>query len=264
MRNLKSFLVTTLAVLALTACSNSSRVELEQSSAAELYQKAHHYMQEEDYTEALRYLEATDNYYPQTPYAQQAALNMIYVHYKSKEYTQALTTAERFLRTYPTSQNLDYVLYLAGLTNSQLADDSIQRWFKVDRAVADTSPVINAFHNFQTLLKNFPNSIYATDARNRMIALKERLARHELNVVNFYNERKAYVAVVNRIEDMLRKFPDTKATYKALPILENAYMQLDLPKQAQTVRDILKANENIEFYKEEKLEDLSKPQVMEN
>ena len=76
------------------------------------------------------------------------------------------------------------------------------------------------------MIQQYPNSQYATDANKRLVYLKDRLAKYELSVAEYYTKRGAYVAVVNRAEQMLREFPDTKATHDVLPLMENAYKQL--------------------------------------
>ncbi|MBI3310739.1 MAG: outer membrane protein assembly factor BamD, partial [Serratia liquefaciens] len=76
----------------------------------------------------------------------------------------------------------------------------------------------------------------------RLVYLKDRLAKYELSVVEYYTKRGAYVAVVNRAEQMLREFPDTQATRDALPLMENAYKQLQLNGQADKVAKVITAN----------------------
>jgi outer membrane protein assembly factor BamD len=68
------------------------------------------------------------------------------------------------------------------------------------------------------------------------------LAKYELSVAEYYTKRGAYVAVVNRAEQMLREFPDTKATHDVLPLMENAYKQLQLNGQADKVAKVIAAN----------------------
>lgn len=58
-------------------------------------------------------------------------------------------------------------------------------------------------------MRGYPNSQYATDAYKRMVFLKDRLAKYELSVVDYYTDRGAWVAVVNRVEGMMRNYPDT-------------------------------------------------------
>ncbi|PJG84582.1 outer membrane protein assembly factor BamD [Conservatibacter flavescens] len=246
MRKLKSFVFIALAALTISACSNS-KSEVEQGSAQELYNKGETYLQDGDYTQAIRYLEATENRFPFGNYSEQTQLNLIYAYYKAQDYTQTLTTAERFLRQHPNSPNLDYVLYMAGLTNTALGENWMQNLFSVDRASREPVSVLNAFGNFQTLVHNFPNSIYVPDALARMAYLKARLARHELKIAEFYADRNAYVAVVNRVEGMLRQYSDTQETYQALPLMKRAYEEMGLTKMANDVQRIIDANKDKQF-----------------
>ncbi len=128
---------------------------------------------------------------------------------------------------------MDYVFYLAGLSNARLSDNFIQDFFGVNRASRAVDNVRNAYGNFQTIVQRYPQSQYAQDAQNWMNYLFNRLAEHELAVVKFYDERNAYVAVVNRIEEMLRFYPNTLATKQALPYLKEAYKQMNIPDAEQ-------------------------------
>ena len=61
-------------------------------------------------------------------------------------------------------------------------------------------------------------------------------------MVQYYTKRGAYVAVVNRVEQMLKDYPDTQATHDALPLMESAYRELQLNNQADKVAKIIAAN----------------------
>ncbi|SQC15730.1 outer membrane biogenesis protein BamD [Klebsiella pneumoniae] len=75
-----------------------------------------------------------------------------------------------------------------------------------------------------------------------MVFLKDRLAKYELSVVDYYTDRGAWVAVVNRVEGMMRNYPDTQATRDALTKMENAYRQMQMNAQADKVAKIIAAN----------------------
>lgn len=251
MRKFKSLTLIALTALAVTACS-SSKQEVEQASEPELYSIAQTYLQDGDYSQAIRYLEAVDNRFPGSDYSEQAQLNLIYAYYKSQDYTQTLVRADRFLQRYPQSRHLDYVLYMAALTNAALGDNFIQDFFGIDRATRETSSMKTAFSNFQTLVQNFPNSPYTPDALARMAYIKDRLARHELEIAKFYFKRKAWVATSNRVADMLKMYPDTQATLDALPLMQQSYEQLGLTQLAQQTATLIKANEGKTFKESEK------------
>ncbi len=95
---------------------------------------------------------------------------------------------------------------------------------------------------FSKLVRGYPNSQYTTDATKRLVFLKDRLAKYEYSVAEYYTERGAWVAVVNRVEGMLRDYPDTQATRDALPLMENAYRQMQMNAQAEKVAKIIAAN----------------------
>ena len=256
MRKLKSLALVAFAAAAISACSSSGK-DVEEGTEQALYGKGQSYLQDADYSQAIRYLDAVKTRFPGSQYNEQAQLDLIYAYYKSQDYTNALVTADRFIQQYPQNPNLDYVIYMAGLTNSALGDNSFQDFFGVDRATRESTSIKTAFANFQSLIQHFPNSPYAADALARMAYIKASLARHELEIAKFYAKRNAHVAVANRVVGMLQQYPDTKATLDALPLMKNAYEQMGLTKLAQQANSIIQANQNKQF------EEVAKPQEPE-
>lgn len=246
MRKLKSLVLIALSAFVITACSNTSR-EIEQASPQDLYTKGQAYLQDGDYSEAIRYLDTLKTRYPTNNYAIQNQLDLIYAYYKAKDYTKTLMTAERFLQQYPNSSQLDYVVYMAGLTNFAMGENAFQDFFGIDRSTRESTAMKRAFANFQTLIDHFPNSPYAQDALLRMAYIKASLARHELAIAKFYMKRNAYVAVANRVVGMLQQYPDTKATLEALPLMREAYEKMNLKKLSDKTQILIDANKNKQF-----------------
>ena len=228
--------------LALAGCS-SSKDQVPDSPPSELYATAQQKLQDGNFKGAITQLEALDNRYPFGPYAQQVQLDLIYAYYKNADLPMAQAAIDRFMRLNPTHPNIDYVLYMKGLTDMALDDSALQGFFGIDRSDRDPEHARAAFRDFSQLLRNWPNSQYATDARKRLVYLKDRLAKYELSVAQFYTKREAYVAVINRVEQMLKDYPDTQATRTALPLMENAYRKLQLNAQADKVAKLIAANQ---------------------
>ncbi|ARJ42644.1 outer membrane protein assembly factor BamD [Pantoea alhagi] len=228
--------------LALAGCS-SSKDQVPDSPPSELYATAQQKLQDGNFKGAITQLEALDNRYPFGPYAQQVQLDLIYAYYKNADLPMAQAAIDRFMRLNPTHPNIDYVLYMKGLTDMALDDSALQGFFGIDRSDRDPEHARAAFRDFSQLLRSWPNSQYATDARQRLVYLKNRLAKYELSVAQFYTKREAYVAVVNRVEQMLKDYPDTQATRTALPLMENAYRKLQLNAQADKVAKLIAANQ---------------------
>ncbi|OOS00258.1 outer membrane protein assembly factor BamD [Haemophilus paracuniculus] len=244
MRKLTSLATLLLATLVVTGCSNSKN-ELADQPVQDLYEKGQTYLQDGDYNSAIRYLDAANG--RSNIYGEQTQLSLIYAQYKVGEYYKALDAAERFARTYPDSANMDYVFYLAGLANARLGDNFIQDFFRVNRSSRAVENVRNAYGNFQTIVQNFPQSRYVQDSQNWMVYLKNRLAEHELAIVKFYMQREAYVAAANRVEEMLKLYPDSQATSDALPMLQKAFEQMGIKDSAEKTAQLIEEYKNKTF-----------------
>lgn len=248
MRKFTSLASLILAGLLVVGCSSNANKELEEASAQDLYSKGQTYLQDGDYNSAIRYLDAVGTKGgQQSQFGEQTQLSLIYAQYKIGEYYKALDIAERFVRAYPNSPQMDYVFYLAALSNARLGDNFIQDFFGVNHSSRSTDSVRNAYGSFQTIVKEFPNSKYVPEAQQWMVYLKNRLAEHELQIVKFYDEREAYVAVANRVEEMMNFYPDSKPTLEALPYMQKAFEKMGLNDSAEKVASIIEANKNKEF-----------------
>ncbi|CUX97111.1 outer membrane protein assembly factor BamD [Candidatus Hoaglandella endobia] len=229
------YLIVAVALSAiLVGCSNNKN-----NNNPEIHVSAQQKMHD-NYHSAIKELEALDNKYPFSK--QQVQLNLIYAYYKLIDLPMAQTVIDRFLLLNPINPNVDYVLYMRGLTNMARDDNPMHRFFGVDRSDRNPEYARVAFRDFMQLIRGYPNSKYAMDATIRLVCLKNRLARYELSVVKYYNKRSAYVAVANRVEQMLHSFPDTQATKQALPYMEKAYRELQLSGQADKIARIIAAN----------------------
>lgn len=227
--------------LVLAGCSGSKNA-VPDSPPSEIYSASQEKLQNGDYKPAISQLETLDNRYPFGPYSQQVQLDLIYAYYKSSDLAMALASIDRFMRLNPTHPNIDYVLYMRGLTSQTLDNSALQSFFGIDRSDRDPEHARASFRDFSQLVRYYPNSLYAADASKRLVSIKERLAKYELSVVEYYNKRGAYVAVVNRTEQMLRDYPDTQSTLKALPYMEKAYARLGVTAQADKVAKLIAAN----------------------
>ena len=68
-----------------------------------------------------------------------------------------------------------------------------------------------------------------------MVFLKSRLARYEISIADWYLERDAYIAAINRAKVVLNTYPNTLAVEDALQIMILAYRELGLetPEKAK-------------------------------
>jgi outer membrane protein assembly factor BamD len=248
-------------LLTLAACSSLPEADYEKDSKAtadELYAQAKAEMQDESYERAVKLLERLQSRYPYGRYAQQAQLDIAYAYYKQGEPAPALATLDRFIKQFPKSDALDYVLYLKGLINF---DENLNSYFSTlfqqDPAERDPVALRASFDAFKELVTRYPASRYAEDARQRMQYLLVTLAKHEIAIASYYLRRGAYVAALNRAQGVLADYPETMQTRDALQIMVQAYTRLgmdDLSTDTQRVLDSNIAKDGIKpsrtFFKE--------------
>ncbi|MGP1939381.1 MAG: outer membrane protein assembly factor BamD [Arsenophonus sp. ET-DL9-MAG3] len=239
--HIKYLLILTTLNLFITGCSNNKN-NTPGNSFTEIYIDSQKKLQNGNYKEAIKLLETLDNDYPFSPYAKQVQLNMIYTYYKLTNLSLAITTINRFIRFNPTHPNIDYVLYMRGLIAEALDDNVLQNFFCIDRSERDPQHTIFAFKNFSQLIRFYPNSLYATDASKRLVFLKEHLAKYEEAILKYYNKRGAYVAVINRTEQILKNYPDTQSARTALKYMKIAYNKLGLTQEKNKTTELIEAN----------------------
>ena len=136
--------------------------------------------------------------YPYGAYTEQALMEIAFAQYKMGDNDEAISSIDRFLRTYPTHRNTPYMYYLRGLVNSSRDTVFLQRVWKLDASRRDLATPNQAYADFATLIDRYPNTRYAQDARQRMVALRNMFARHEIEVALYYMRRQAWVAAAER------------------------------------------------------------------
>ncbi|CAM4451114.1 MAG: Outer membrane protein assembly factor BamD [Legionellaceae bacterium] len=196
----------------------------------------------ENFADAVQAYEALDTLYPYGHHIQQAHLNMIYAYYKNNDNASAIAAADRYIRLYPQSSNLDYAYYLKGLANYDVDRGWLDHYLPTDPALRDPSTLGHAFTIFSKLVNLFPNSLYAPDARQRMIYLRNMFARYELRVAQYYFDREAYVAAANRASYVVAHYHSSPAVREALIILVKANKKLGLTKAANDALQLLNLN----------------------
>jgi len=211
-------------------------------SAADFYNKAHASLEDESYLTAIELYELLETRYPFGQYAEQAQIELAYAYYKSDEPDSALATAGRFIRIHPRHQNIDYVYYLTGLINFHRDLGFLERYLPSDRTQRDPGAALESLADFETLLRRFPNSKYAADSRQRIIALKSNLAYYELNVAAYYAKRGAYVAAINRAQYIIEEYPKTTAVPRALLVMLNIYKKTGMNDLASDTQQIFSLN----------------------
>lgn len=205
-------------------------------------------MKDVNYEKAVKLLETLQSRYPYGRYAQQALMEIAYANYKQNEPEAALSAAERFIKQFPNSPNLDYVYYLKGLVNFNDNAGFFNRLSRQDPAERDPQTLRESFDSFRELVSRFPDSLYVEDSKLRMQFLINTLSRSDISIASYYLRRGAYIAALNRANNVLKDFPKTRQTRDALQIMILAYDamgQNDLRDDTQRILDLNIAKDGI-------------------
>ena len=195
-----------------------------------------------NYDKSIKLYEALEARYPFGDFSAQTQIDIAYAYYKNGDPDNAIAAAERFIKINPRNPSVDYAYYLKGLVNYNRGIGFLDRFLPSDTSQRDPGNARDAFENFSELIRRFPNSKYVDDARQRMTALKNNLAMHEVHVARYYMKRKAYIAAVNRASTVLEKYDRTPAVPYALQILQEAYTHLDMPDYAKDMARVYQQN----------------------
>jgi len=241
-RPLPALLAALLCLGLLAGCSAAPKDPTADWSARRLYEEAKLALGNHEFDTAIGHLEKLRARYPFGRYALQAQLELAYAYYKGDQFDEAIAACDRFIKEHPRNEHVDYAHYLRGLSNFNRSKSLVDVFVPRDDSKRDTLALRNAFADFDTLVRRFPDSSYAADSRQRMIHLRNNMALHELNTARFYFERGAVVAAVNRVKFLLEHFDGTPATADALALLARSYAVLGEEGLARDTLRVLQRN----------------------
>ena len=209
------------------------------SGEQQLYREAQRHLKNENFSLAVRSLQMLESRYPFGRYAEHAQLELIYAHYGAYEFEAATEAADRFIRLHPRHPSVDYAFYMKGLAAYDIEPGFFSRFIPSDDTKRDVSHIQIAFAEFSQLLARYPDSAYAPDARQRMVHMRNMLARHEIHVANYYFRRGAYMAALNRGKYVVEHMQQTPSVADGLAIMAQAYLLLGLTDLAEDSIDVL-------------------------
>ena len=229
----------------LSGCAHSNVDEFAAFRAktdSELLDSAENALAKKDYSKSVKLFEALDAIYPFGSYAEQGQLDIIYAYYKQGDDISALVAADRYTRLYPRGNHADYAYYMEGILAFSQNLSWLQKLVNIDPSSLDVSNLRQSFYSFQSVVVYFPNSIYAPDAKLHMAYIRNVMANRDILIAQFYMQRKAYVAAVNRASTVVQHYQGSPQVRDALVIMVKAYRRLGLTQMAEASAQVLSAS----------------------
>ena len=249
-KTLGQLLATAILCATLSACSwmpfvgdeEQPDIEAIETTEQKVYARAQRSLRSSNHTAAIEQLELLEARFPFGEFAEQAQLELIYARYMTYDLEGARSSADRFIRLHPGHDSVDYAYYLKGLSAYRESNNLLDILLSQDPARRDMAPLREAYADFGLFLSRFPDSQYAPDAQQRMVHLRNVLARSELAIADFYMRRGGYIAASNRARFVLENYPDSEARDDALATLVECNWKLDLKDEANRALRVLALN----------------------
>ena len=218
-------------VSALAACSGTKDVYVERP-VEDLYNSAMDELLDENYQKSSKDFDEVDRQHPYSVWATKAQLMSAYALYQAGKYDESIIAADRFIQLHPGHRDIAYAYYLKALDYYiQIAD--------VGRDQKTTQQALNALGE---VMRRFPDSKYARDARLKMDLARDHLAGKEMEIGRWYERQGSYLAAVNRFQLVVGQYQTTTHVPEALERLTECYLALGLGDEARRTAAVLGYN----------------------
>ena len=197
-----------------------------------LYTAAKRAMDIRDYEQAAKLFDEVERQHPYSVWARRAMLMSAFNYYLSHKYTEAISSAQRFVSIHPGNAEAPYAQYLVAMSYFEQITD-VTRDQSITQSAADA---------FGELIRRYPESRYASDARLKLGTINDHLAGKEMEIGRFYQRSGQWLAATYRFRSVTEKYQTTSHTAEALERLVECYVALGIPDEAWKASAVLGAN----------------------
>ncbi|GAB5389461.1 MAG: outer membrane protein assembly factor BamD [Alphaproteobacteria bacterium] len=228
----KTLLALPLVVL-LAACSDADEaLPYVERPVEEIYLEAQAAFEGDDLKKAAQLYDEVERQHPYSQWARRAQLMSAYSHYQDLRYDDAIITLDRYLDLHPASEGAAYALYLKGLCYYEQISD-VGRDQQMSQLAAAT---------LNQVIRRFPDTPYARDARLKFDLTQDHLAGKDMEIGRWYQGQQHYNAALRRFQSVVDNYETTSHAPEALMRLTEVYLALGLPDQAKRQTAVLGYN----------------------
>jgi outer membrane protein assembly factor BamD len=221
------------ATVGLSACGGNKDKDVYVEKPVEpLYNEAMDSLGRKNYRQAARLFDEVERQHPYSVWATRAQIMAAYSHYQVNEYDDAILSAQRFLQLHPGNKDAPYAYYLIAISYYEQITD-------VGRDQRITEDALKAL---EELVRRYPESTYARDARLKIDLTRDHLAGKEMAVGRYYQKQQQYVAAINRYRTVVEKYQTTTHVPEALHRLVECYLTIGVSDEAQAAAAVLGHN----------------------
>ncbi len=197
-----------------------------------LYNAGWQRVQSGRYAQAALLFDEVERQHPYSVWARRAQLMSAFSYYAASDHTKSIESARRFLAIHPGNRDAPYAYYLIALSHYEQIED----------VTRDQSTTRQALDALGELVRRYPESRYAADARLKVDLVRDHLAGKEMEIGRFYQRRAQWLASVMRFRMVVDQYQTTSHTPEALMRLTESYLALGIPEEARKSASVLGAN----------------------
>lgn len=222
----------------LTACANgrdrNRKVDTQYVArdVSTLYNAGKQRLDQGNFRLAAALFDEVERQHPYSEWARRAQLMSAFSYYAGGEYTKSIDSARRFIQTHPGNKDAPYAYYLIGMSYYEQISDTTH-----DQKITE-----QALSAFGQLIRLYPESTYATDARLKIDLINDHLAGKEMEIGRLYQRRGRWIAATIRFQNVVDTYQTTTHVPEALYRLTECYLALGLPEEAKKSASVLGAN----------------------
>lgn len=221
------------ATLSISGCGSSDDdADYVERPVEVLYNRALDDLGAQDYKAAAKGFEEVDRQHPYSVWATKAQIMAAFSYYQSNKYDEAIIALDRFIQLHPGHRDIPYAYYLKALCFYEQISD-------VGRDQRVTQQALDALAE---VVKRFPESPYARDARLKVELAIDHLAGKEMSVGRYYQSNQQYVGAINRYRVVIERYQTTTHVPEALHRLVETYLSLGVKQEAQEAAAVLGYN----------------------
>ena len=241
----KIFLVLLLTILA-SCSSDKKKISIIEEEDLELqmidaYKDGYEELEKGDVIYAARKFNEAELLYPQSEWASKSVLLAAYAFYSQNYYDRSIGELQRFIKKYPNHKNMDYAYFLLAMCYYENIIDEKK----------DLEPLLLSKQKFEFILKNYPDTDFAQDAKFKIDLIQDVLASKEMYIGKYYLKKQKWVAAINRFKTILNKYETTIYVEEALHRLVETNYKIGLEDEAKKYANVLGYNyQSSEWYEQ--------------
>ena len=198
----------------------------------ESYKKGLKALDEGDALYAARHFTDAELLFPQSEWAPKSLLMAAYSYYSQDYFADAIAELERFIKTYPQSNRLDYAYFLLATCYYE----------KIIDEKKDLEPLIKAKETFKFVIQEYPSTDFALDAKFKLDLIDETLAGKEMYIGRYYIKKEKWIAAINRFKYVVDNYNSTIYIEEALHRLVELHYKIGLIEESKKYAAVLGYN----------------------